>query len=79
MVDSVENNNTVPEMSNSASRTSTIFVKPFLDVSKIEVFSGQNFRRWQERVSTLLDMYEVASTLTTSKLDTSSFAKQIED
>jgi len=40
MADGVENNNTVSEMSNSASRTSTIFAKPFPDVSKIEVFSG---------------------------------------
>jgi len=43
MADGVELNNTVPEMSNGASGTSTIFAKPFLDVSKIEVFSGQNF------------------------------------
>jgi len=66
MADGVEINNTVPDMSNGASGTSTIFAKPFPDVSKIEVFSGQNFRRWQERVSTLLDMYGVASALTTS-------------
>ena len=66
-------------MSNSASGTSTIFAKPFPDVSKIEVFSGQNFRRWQECVSILLDMYGVASALTTSKPDTSSPAKQIKD
>jgi len=78
MADDVKNNNTVSEMSNSASETSTIFAKPFPDISKIEVFSGQNFRRWQERVSTLLDMYEVAFALTTSKLDTSSPVKQIE-
>jgi len=58
---------------------STIFAKLFLDVSKIEVFSGQNFRCWQERVSTLLDMYGVGSTLMTSIPDTSSPAKQIED
>jgi len=43
MVDGMENNNTVPEMSNSAFRKSTIFVKPFSDVSKIEVFLGENF------------------------------------
>jgi len=40
MVDGVKNNNTTPEMSNGASGTSTIFAKPFPDVSKIEVFSG---------------------------------------
>jgi len=79
MTEGVEINNIVPEMSNGASGTSTIFAKPFPDVSKIEVFSGQNFRPWQERVSTLLDMYGVAYVLTTSKPDTSSSAKQIED
>jgi len=43
MADGVENNNTALEMSNGTSGTSTIFAKPFSDVSKIEVFSGQNF------------------------------------
>jgi len=79
MVDGVENNNIAPEMSNGASETLTIFTKPFPDISKIEVFSSQNFQCWQERVSTLLDMYGVASALTTSKPDSSSPAKQIED
>ena len=79
MADGVELNNTVSEMSNGASGRSTIFAKPFPDVAKIEVFSGQNFWRWQERVSTLLDMYGVAYALTTSKPNTSSSAKQIED
>jgi len=62
----------------NSSGTPTIFAKPFPDVSKIEVFSGQNFRRWQEHVSTLLDMYGVAMALSTSKPDESS-AKQVED
>jgi len=35
-------------------------------------------RRWQERVSILLDMYGVAMALSTSKPDVSS-AKQVED
>jgi len=39
-------NKTAPGMSNVVSATQTIFAKPFLDVSKIEVFTGQNFRRW---------------------------------
>jgi len=79
MADGVENNNnTTSEMSNSASGTSTIFAKPLSDVSKIEVFSGQNFRCWQERVSTLLDLYRVASALTMSKPNSSCPAKQIE-
>jgi len=73
MADGVENNNnTTPEMS-------TIFAKSFSDVSKIEVFLGQNFWCWKERVSTLLDMYGVASAHTTSKPDSSFPAKQIED
>ncbi|WVZ07142.1 hypothetical protein V8G54_020488 [Vigna mungo] len=36
-----------------------VFAKSLSNVSKIEVFSRQNFRRWQECVSTLLDMYGV--------------------
>jgi len=56
----------------------TIFAKPFSDVSKIEVFTGKNFQRWQERVSTLLDMYGVAFAFTTSKPDPSTTAKQID-
>jgi len=72
-------NNAALETSNTISATQTIFAKPFLDVSKIEVFIGQNFRCWQERVSTLLDMYEVALALTTSKPDSSTAAKQVDD
>jgi len=79
MVDGVANNNTAPNMSNDVSGTSTIVTKPFPNVLKVEVFSGQNFRRWQERVSTLLNMYKIAYALTTSKPDTSSPMKQIED
>jgi len=71
------NNSTTLENQNS-SGTPTFFAKPFPNVSKIEVFSRQNFRRWQERVSTLLDMYGVVMALSTSKLDESS-AKQVED
>jgi len=48
----IDNNSTL-EKPNDVVATQTIFMKPFLDVSKIEVFTGQNFRRWQERVSTL--------------------------
>ena len=71
------NNSTTLENQNSFG-TPTVFAKPFSDVSKIEVFSGQNFRRWQEHMSTLLDMYGVAMALSTSKPDESS-AKQVED
>lgn len=38
------------------------------NVSKIEVFGGQNFRRWQECVYDILDMSEVAFALTEPKL-----------
>ena len=31
--------------------------KPFLDIFKIEVFSGQNFRRWQEMIFNILDLH----------------------
>jgi len=72
-------NNATPETSNTISATQTIFAKPFLDVSKIEVFTGQNFRHWQERVSTLLDMYGVSLALTTSKPDSSTTVKQVDD
>jgi len=72
-------NNAASETSNTIFATQTIFVKPFPDVSKIEVFTGQNFRRWQERVSTLLDMYGVALALTTSKPDSITVAKQVDD
>ncbi|KAI9078335.1 hypothetical protein K1719_039711 [Acacia pycnantha] len=34
--------------------------KPFPDTSKIEVFDGKNFKRWQERVYSVLDMHGVA-------------------
>jgi len=80
MADYVDkNNNSALETSNTISATQPNFAKPFLDVSKIEVFTGQNFRHWQEHVSTLLDMYEVAFALTNSKSDPSTTAKQIDD
>ena len=34
--------------------------KPFLDFSKIEVYSGHNFKRWKERIYSTLDMHGVA-------------------
>jgi len=74
----VRTTKTLPETSNDVFATQTIFVKPFSDVSKIEVFTVQNFRRWQECVSTLLDMYGVAFVLMTSKPDSSMLAKQID-
>ena len=40
--------------------------KPFSDISKIEVFANENFKRWQERVHSLLDIHGVAYALTKS-------------
>jgi len=45
----------------------TIFAKSLPDVSKIEVFTGQNFHPWQECVHTLLDMHVVVFALSTPK------------
>jgi len=42
MADNNNNNFTILENQNSFG-TQTVFAKPFPDVSKIEVFSGQNF------------------------------------
>lgn len=39
------------------------YAKPFPDISKIELFAGQNFRRWQERVYSALDMHGVVHAL----------------
>ena len=72
------NNNPAPETSNIVFAIETTFAKPFPDVSKIEVFTGQKFWRWQECVSTLLNMYGVTFALTTSKPDPSTSAKQID-
>jgi len=41
--------------------------KPFLDISKIEFFGRENFRRWQERIFGVLDMHEVVWVLTDPK------------
>jgi len=73
------NNNADLETSNVVFATQSIFAKPFSEVLKIEVFVGQNFWHWQEHVSTLLDMYEVALALTTSKPDSTTVVKQVDD
>ncbi|GAU35637.1 hypothetical protein TSUD_394770 [Trifolium subterraneum] len=44
----------------------TSYAKQFPDVTKIEEFDGHNFKRWQERVHSILDMYAVANALTKS-------------
>ncbi|XP_052205575.1 uncharacterized protein LOC127810136 isoform X3 [Diospyros lotus] len=43
------------------------YVKPFPDVSKIELFDGNNFKRWQKRVHSILDVQSVAYALSESK------------
>lgn len=47
--------------------TSLSYAKAFLDISKIEVFDGNNFKRWQERVNSILDVHGVAFMLARSK------------
>ena len=41
--------------------------KPFPDISKIEVSDGYNFKRWQERLSSILDIHGVAWALTNTQ------------
>ena len=36
------------------------YAKPFLDIFRIEVLFGQNFKCWQERIYSTLDIYGVA-------------------
>ncbi|KAF7807318.1 Retrovirus-related Pol polyprotein from transposon TNT 1-94 [Senna tora] len=41
--------------------------RPLPDTSKIEAFDGKNFRRWQERLYSVLDMHGVVDALEKSK------------
>ncbi|KAF8018167.1 hypothetical protein BT93_H3152 [Corymbia citriodora subsp. variegata] len=43
------------------------YAKPFLDISKIGVFNGNNFKQRQERVHSILDVHGVAFALTEAK------------
>ncbi|CAH9088579.1 unnamed protein product, partial [Cuscuta europaea] len=64
----------IPDTPNGAANSSAqpdslvnmqpVHAKPFPDISKIEVFSGANFKRWQERLFSTLDMHGVADALT---------------
>lgn len=84
--DSSNNGSAVPPPKNDAPKDQqqtlvvpTInYAKPFPDVSKIEVFAGQNFRRWQERISSTLDLHGVALALTNSKPPSSSTQKEVD-
>ena len=40
--------------------------RSFPDITRIEQFDGKNFRRWQERVYTVLDLHGVVDALTES-------------
>ncbi|GMI96702.1 hypothetical protein HRI_003339500 [Hibiscus trionum] len=54
-------------LSKQASHSSAIYAKPYPDISKILVIDGQNFKPWQERISSLLDMHIVAWVLNEPK------------
>jgi hypothetical protein len=45
---------------NSVVVATVSLAKSFLNISKIEFFVGENFRRWQERIFGVLDMHGVA-------------------
>ena len=45
------------------------YAKSFPDISKVE-FGGQNFKRWQERIYSILDMYGVVFALKQPKPET---------
>jgi len=59
--------------SNPTPLTAT-FAKLLPNVSKIDIFTGQNFCRWQERIHTLLNMHGVVFALSTPKPDAASDA-----
>ena len=65
------------DASNPVPLTAT-FANSLPNVSKIEVFTGQNFRCWQERVHTLLDMHGVVFALSTPKPDVAVDASQLQ-
>ncbi|XP_022873573.1 uncharacterized protein LOC111392455 [Olea europaea var. sylvestris] len=64
---------TIPENGPSSSMAMTL-AKPFPDVSKIEVFADENFKRWQERLYSLLDIHGVAFALKDPKPSSNSEA-----
>nr|XP_033511891.1 uncharacterized protein LOC117276675 [Nicotiana tomentosiformis] len=39
------------------------YARPFLDVSNIKISANENFKRWQERIFSLLDVHGVAHAL----------------
>ncbi|XP_071928182.1 uncharacterized protein [Coffea arabica] len=68
-------NVSTPQPSSAIVAVALPFAKPFLDVSKIEIFTNENFKRWQERVHSLLDIHGVAYALTESQPSATADAK----
>ena len=71
------NNKFTSETSNVVFATHTIFAKSFMNVSKIEVFTGQIFL--SDKNVSLLCWTWIVFALTTSKSDSSTPPKQIDD
>ncbi|XP_052197499.1 uncharacterized protein LOC127804643 isoform X1 [Diospyros lotus] len=55
------------------------YAKPFLDASKIELFDGNNFKRWQEQVYSILDVHGVVYELSESKPNEASVDAKLVD
>lgn len=68
-----DNNTIVAQVSNGIVSIIPLhnITKYFSSVLKKKDFYGQNFKRWQERVFSALNMYGVATTLIDSKPDES--------
>ena len=39
------------------------YAKPFSHISKFKIFNRDNFKRWQKKIFSILDIYEVAFAL----------------
>ncbi|XP_071939234.1 uncharacterized protein [Coffea arabica] len=68
-------NVSTPQPSSATVAVALPFAKPFPDVSKIKIFANENFKRWQERVHSLLDIHGVAYALTESQPSATANAK----
>ena len=64
--------------STTVSAPAAATVSKFLDTSRIETFGGQNFKRWQERVFSILDLHGMAFALTEPKPDAATDQKIVE-
>ncbi|GMI75535.1 hypothetical protein HRI_001222800 [Hibiscus trionum] len=84
IVSTESNQNTPTDPTNNNTRVpgtiqvipNATFAKLIPDISKIEVFDGKNFKRWQDHIYSVLDMHEVAFVLIESLSPTAS-KKQI--